>query len=78
MRFSEVLDCCFRVIPGLSTVYRNPHPDTLLFINFFSEYWRGGPYSDQWASFSYTFPTLWPKPLAMQLVYNLIFLNNFY
>jgi len=36
-----------------------------------------GPYGDQWASFSYTFPTLWLKPPATQLVYNLIFLNNF-
>ena len=36
-----------------------------------------GPYDDQWASFSYTFPTLWPIPLATQLVCNLIFLNNF-
>ena len=35
------------------------------------------PCDDQWASFSDTFPTLWPKPLATQLVYNLIFLNNF-
>jgi len=26
---------------------------------------------------SATFPTLWLKPLATQLVYNLIFLNNF-
>jgi len=36
-----------------------------------------GPYDDQWVSFSYTFPTLWLKLLATQLVYNLIFLNNF-
>jgi len=36
-----------------------------------------GSYDVQWASFSCTFPTLWPKPLATQLVYNLIFLNNF-
>jgi len=36
-----------------------------------------GPYDDQWVSFSCTFPTLWPKPLATELVYNLIFLNNF-
>jgi len=27
---------------------------------------------------SATFPTQWPKPLAAQLVDNLIFLNNFY
>jgi len=36
-----------------------------------------GPCDDQWVSFSYTFPPLWLKPLATQLVYNLIFLNNF-
>jgi len=36
-----------------------------------------GTYDDQWAYFSDTFPTLWPKPLATQLLYNLIFLNNF-
>jgi len=36
-----------------------------------------GTYDDQWASFSCTFPTLWPKLLATQLVYNLIFLNDF-
>ena len=30
------------------------------------------PYDDQWASFSDTFPTLWPKPLATQLVYNFL------
>ena len=35
------------------------------------------PYDDQWAPFSHTFPTLWIKPLAAQLVYNLIFLSNF-
>jgi len=35
------------------------------------------PYDDQWVSFSCTFLTLWPKPVATQLVYILIFLNNF-
>jgi len=35
------------------------------------------PCDDQWASFSSTFPIQWPKPLATQLVYNSIFLNNF-
>ena len=62
----------FRVL----VVYRNPLPGTVLFINFFWMLARG-PYDDQWAPFSYMFPTLWPKPVATQLVCNLIFLNNF-
>jgi len=31
------------VISGFSTVYRNPHPDTLLFINFFLNVGEGAP-----------------------------------
>jgi len=74
----KFLDCCFQGISGFRTVYRYPHPDTLLLINkLFSECWRGGPYDDQWALSAIRFPPYGQKPLATQLVYNLIFLNNF-
>ena len=61
---------------GFNIVYRNPHPDTLLFINFFLNVGKGVPAVTS-GPLSATFPTLWLKPLATQLVCNLIFLNNF-
>jgi len=45
-------------------------------MNFFLNVGEGAPTMTSWP-LSGTFPTLWLKPLATQLVYNLIFLNNF-
>jgi len=41
--FRKFLGCYFRVISSFSTVYRYPHPDTLLFINFFFNVDEGAP-----------------------------------
>jgi len=65
----KCLDCSFPVISGFSTVYSNPHPDTLLFINLFLNVGEGTPTMTS-GSLSATFPTLWLKPLATQLVCN--------
>jgi len=55
-------------------VYRNPHPDKLSFLNFFLNV-GGGPLRLPVGLFQLRFPP-WLKPLARQLVHNLIFLNN--
>jgi len=39
----KFLDCCFQGISGFRTVYRYPHPDTLLLINFFLNVGEGDP-----------------------------------
>jgi len=68
--FSTVVFRWFRVL-----VYRNPHPNTLSFLNLFLNV---GEDPVRWpvGLFQLRFPP-WLKPLATQLVYNLIFLNNF-
>jgi len=56
-------------------LYGNPHPDKLSFLNFYLNVGRG-PLRLPVGLFQLRFPPLL-KPLATQLVYNVIFLNNF-
>jgi len=56
-------------------VYRNPHPDTLSFLNFFLNVGKG-PLRWPVGLFQLRFPA-WPKVLATQLVFNLFFLSKF-
>ena len=45
------------MIPGFSTVYRNPHPDTLSFLNFFLKVGEGATTVAS-GTLSATFPTI--------------------
>jgi len=67
-----VVFCVFRKFFGLLSgdfgfYYRNPHPDTFSFLNFFLSI-------GNWAPFCYV--SSWLKPLVSPMVYNIIFLNN--
>jgi len=71
--FGSFWTVVFRLFQVL--VCRHPHPDTVLFLNFFMNV---GEEPLRWpvGLFQLHLPP-WLKPLATQLVYNLIFLNNF-
>jgi len=57
-------------------LYSNPNRDTLLFINFVLNAGEGAPAVTSGPLWLYI-STPWLKPLAAQLIYNLIFLNIF-
>jgi len=63
MRFSDVFGLFFSGDFGFSTAYRNPHLDTLFYINFFLNVGEGAPVVTS-GPLSATFPTLWLKSLA--------------
>ena len=65
-------NCCFPVISGFSI--KNPHPDTLSFLNFFLKDGEG-PLRWSVGLIQLRFPS-WLKPLATQLVYNYFFQNT--
>jgi len=52
--FGSFLDCCIPLISGFSTVYRNPHPDTLSFLNFFLNVGEGEPLSATFSTLAKT------------------------